>query len=151
MSVESMRQAAKAGIGKCPSEALNDTGCEGMEAFDDASGQPIDPALMIKARKSEIEYFCDMGVYEKVDTKECWNVTGQAPIGVRWVDISKGDSTNPNYNSSLVANVFNIGVCPELYAATPPSECLRIMLSKAASGRSQGVSLMYADVSRACF
>ena len=73
------------------------------------------------------------------------------PIGVRLVDINKGDSVNPNYRSRLAAKEFNTGVRPELYAATPPSECLRIMLHKAASGRSQGVSLMYADVSRACF
>ena len=69
MSVESMRQAAKACIDECPAEALHDTGCEGMEAFGDVSGQPLDPALMIKARRSEIEYFRDMGVYEKVDVK----------------------------------------------------------------------------------
>ena len=89
---------------ECPAEALHDTGCEGMEAFDDVSGQPLDPALMIKARKSKIEYFCDMGVYEKVDVNECWSVIGKAPIGVRWLDISKGDSANPNYRSRLVAN-----------------------------------------------
>ena len=54
MSVESMRQAAKAGMDECPAEALHDTGCEGMGAFDDVIGQPLDLALMIKARKSEI-------------------------------------------------------------------------------------------------
>ena len=82
---------------------------------------------------------------------ECWNITGKAPIGVRWVDINKGDSSNPNYRSRLVTKEFNTGVYPELYAATPPSECLRIMLSKAASGRGQSMSLTYADVSRAYF
>ena len=50
-----------------------------MEAYDDISGEPLDPALVINARKSEIEYFRDMGVYEKVDGKECWNVTGRPP------------------------------------------------------------------------
>ena len=40
---------------ECPSAALHETGYEGMEAFDDVSGQPLDPALMIKARKSETE------------------------------------------------------------------------------------------------
>ena len=84
---------------------------------------------MIKARKSEIEYFRDMGVYEKVDVKECWNIIGKATIGVRWVDINKGDSANSNYRSRLVAREFNTGACPELYAATPHIECLRIMLS----------------------
>ena len=38
-----------------------------------------------------------------------------------------------------------------MYAATPPSECLRLMLSRVASGRRANVALMYADVSRAYF
>ena len=40
-------------------------------------------------------------------------------------------------------------MCPELYAATPPSECLRLMLSLLASGKKNGTGLMYADASRA--
>ena len=67
------------------------------------------------------------------------------------MDINKGDSESPNYRSRLVAKEFNTGVCPELYAATPPSECLQLMLSKLASNRKQGTGLMYADVWRAYF
>ena len=50
-----------------------------------------------------------------------------------------------------MAKEFNTGVKPELYAATPPSEVLRLMLSLVASGKSKGIGLMYADVSRAYF
>ena len=57
MRVETMRQAAKTNQDECPAAALHETGCEGMEAYDDISGQPLDPALMIKARQDEIEYF----------------------------------------------------------------------------------------------
>ena len=106
---------------------------------------------MKAARREEIAYFKSMGVYEKVDVAESWKETGKAPIAVRWVDINKGDSKEPNYRSRLVAKEFNTGVCSELYAATPPSECLRLMLSILASGRSKGMGLMYADVSRAYF
>ena len=151
MSVEQMKRAAKSNMDECPSASLHQADCEHMEAYDDLSGQALDPMLMMKARQDEIEYFRQMGVYEKVDVDECWRETGKAPIAVRWVDINKGDSANPNYRSRLVAKEFNTGPCPELYAATPPSECLRIMLSKMASGRGKGVSLMYADVSRAYF
>ena len=70
---------------------------------------------------------------------------------MRWVDINKGDTNNPNFRSRLVAKEFNTGSCPELYAATPPSECLRLLLSKAASGRRGDIGMMYADVSRAYF
>ena len=122
-----------------------------MKAYDDVTGQELRPELMIKARRDEIKYFKDMGVYEKVNTQECWEATGTAPIATRWVDINKGDTASPNYRSRLVAKEFNTGPCPELYAATPPSECLRLMISKVASGRSEGIGLMYADVSRAYF
>ena len=106
-----------------------------MIAFDDVSGQELKPELMVKARREEIAYFRETGVYEKVDLAEAWQATGKGPIAVRWVDINKGDSEHPNYRSRLVAKEFNTGVCPELYAATPPSECLRLMLSLVASGQ----------------
>ena len=86
-----------------------------------------------------------------MDIAKSWIATGKAPIAVRWVDINKGDSAHPNYRSRSVAKEFNTGVCPELFAATPPSECLRLMLSLVASGRRKGTGLMYADVSRAYF
>jgi len=49
----------------------------------------------------------------------------------------------------LVAKEFNTGVRPDLYAAAPPSECLRLLLGKLATDRT--LKLMYADVSRAYF
>ena len=53
------------------------------------------------------------------------------------------------YRSRLVAKEFKTDVRPDLYAPTPPSKCLRLMLSKLAS--TKGAKLMYADVSRAYF
>jgi hypothetical protein len=151
MSLEEMNSVAKdASEAECPSSALHED-TSGMIAIDDVSGQRLDPRLMVQARKEEIQYFRAMGVYEKVDISEAWSETGRAPIAVRWVDINKGDSANPNYRSRLVAKEFNTGVMPELYAATPPSECLRLMLSMTASGKRQDIGLMYADVSRAYF
>ena len=84
-----------------------------------------------------------------VPIEECWRVTGAEPISTRWVDINKRDSLCPNYRSRLVAREFHTSEKPEWFAATPPSETLRIMLSKLASDRKQ--KLMYADVSRAYF
>ena len=63
---------------------------------------------------------------------------------------TKGDSTNPNYRSRRVAKEFRGNDDrPEWFAATPPSECLKLMLHKLASNR--GHKLLYADVSRAYF
>ena len=67
MSVETMRQAAKTSTGECPSQALHHAGYEGMEVFDDVTGQALRPELMIKARRDEIDHFRSMGLYEKVD------------------------------------------------------------------------------------
>ena len=56
----------------------------------------------------------------------------------------------PNYLSCLVAREFNVGYDkPEWFAATPPGETLRLMLSNFASSRSN--KFMYADASRAYF
>ena len=151
MSVDDMRRAAKTTGDQNPSESLHDEHDDGIIAFDDLTGDELKPALMKAARKEEILYFKEMGVYEKVDIEESFKITGKAPIAVRWVDVNKGDSISPKYRSRLVAKEFNTGVNHDLYAATPPSECLRLMLSMPASNRSKDTTLMYADVSRAYF
>ena len=130
-----------------PSQELHEH--VGEEAFDDTSGAPLVPSLVAEARKEEIEYFKAMKVYRKVHRDECWKATGKGPIQVRWVDINKGDDVHPNYRSRLVAKEFKTDVRPDLYAPTPPGECLRLMLSQLACRKN--ARLMYADVSRAYF
>ena len=126
MSLDQMRDAAAIdGADTDPTAALHETDCSGMVAFDDVSGQELVPALMVKARRDEIDYFRKMGVYEKVDIGECWNITGKAPIAVRWVDINKGDSQNPNYRSRLVGKEFKTYADDSLYASTPPLGAFR--------------------------
>ena len=143
MNIEEMMDALpeelKNGTG-CPSKDLHDddggyTLEDGTVAFDDQSGAPLKPELMRQARRDEIDYFKKMNVYQKVPVHEAWQETGKGPIGVRWVDINKGDEDRPNYRSRLVAKEFKDDVRPELYAATPPSECLRLMISRMASAR----------------
>ena len=51
----------------------------------------------------------------------------------------------------MAAKEFNTGAGPEFYAATPPSECLRLMLSLLACRRPRGIRILYADISRAYF
>ena len=87
-----------------------------------------------------------MKVYSKVPVKKCMEVTGRKPVAVRWVDINKGDAINPN--NGLVAKSFRGNDDrPEWFAATPPSECWKFMLSLLATNR--GHKILYADVSRA--
>ncbi len=156
LSLEDMQQIAReAGIqveaGEDASKALHEEFEENewMIAVDDQSGEPLCPRMVKAARREEIVYFKEREVYEKVKTSECWEVTGKAPIGVRWVDINKGDTAHPNYRSRLVAMEFKTDNKPEWYAATPPSECLKLILHKMTTNRK--TKMMYADVSRAYF
>ena len=151
MSVEEMKNAAGVDGSQSLSEAWRDEHDDGTVAFDDLTGNVLKPSLMKLARKDEIKYFKDMGAYEKVSIDEAFRITGKAPIAVRWVDVNKGDSTNPRYRSRLVAKEFNTGVSQDLYAATPPVECLWLMLSMLACSQSRDTTLMYSDVSGAYF
>ena len=76
---------------------------DGMQAFDDQTGEQLDAGLVRKARMEEMAYFRSMKVYDKVPVKKCMEITGRKPVAVRWVDINKGDATHPNYRSRLVA------------------------------------------------
>ena len=78
-----------------------------------------------------------MGVYCKVSVEGCWPQIGKAPIAVRWID-SNDDEHHLNYRSRLVAKEFETDIDPELYAATPPSECLRLLMNMLASQEARG-------------
>ena len=79
--------------------------------------------------------FAKHGVYKKVPIKECYDKAGKEPIGTRWVDINKGDEAAPEYRSRLVAQELNQEKRDDIFAATPPLEVLRLMLSILASTR----------------
>ena len=91
------------GSDESPSDALHEFDHQHLEAFDGQSREPLDPKLVGIARRKEIQYFKSMGVYDKVNISESYAQTGRAPVGVRWVDVNKGDSENPNHRSRLVA------------------------------------------------
>ena len=79
--------------------------------------------------------------------------TGGKIIGVRWVDVNKGDSTDPDYRSRLVGREFSICRDDALYDATPPLEALRLIISHAATILDDGPrrTIMINDVRRAYF
>ena len=64
---------------------------------------PLDPLLVRRAREEDMKEFNKHGVYVKVPLRECFERTGKKPIGVKWVDINKGDEEKPEYRSRLVA------------------------------------------------
>ena len=132
---------------------------EAEEFWDDLSGKKLDPKLVRKAREEEMIEFRKHGVYEKVSEDQCWIETGKGPIGVRWVDINKGDDQNPDYRSRLVAQEINRGKREDLFAATPPLEAKKLLLSLAVTEgigyvqgqKEQGMKIDLIDVRRAYF
>ena len=73
MTVAEMEAAVAAGSKEeSPSGFLHEVDPAEMTALDDVSGQELDPALMMQARRDEIRYFREMGVYDKVDIAESW-------------------------------------------------------------------------------
>ena len=124
---------------------------EGKEFVDDTSGTPLDKTLAIKARRLEIEYFQKMGVYTKV-RRERW----MKVISTRWLDTNKGDEENPNYRARLVGREIKRDKRDDLFAATPPLESLRMILSICASKQSnwdpgKNFVVMSNDIKRAYF
>eukprot|EP00973_Karenia_brevis_P042033 5819364-Karenia_brevis.AAC.1 len=78
-----------------------------------------------------MKFFKRMGVHDIVDQSHQLK-TGGKIIDVRWIDVHKGDSARPEIRSRLVGCEFNQGKDDSLYAATPPLEALRSILSWAA-------------------
>ena len=70
-------------------------------AWDDVSNENLKPELVHAARAVEMEYFEKWGVYVKVPRSH-HIATGGKVIGVRWVDVNKGDATDVAYRSRLV-------------------------------------------------
>ena len=63
----------------------------GTEVVDTARGQMLDIRLVKEARQLEIVCFDEKRVYTKRLIREAQEKTGRQPIGVRWVDVSKGE------------------------------------------------------------
>ena len=123
--------------------------------YDDISGALLDPQLVKEARGEEIQFVKDFGVYVKVPAAQA---VGKTKVSIKWVDINKGDAKHPEYRSRLVGrelkkwDPFMSGT----FAATPPTESLRFMLSNFMTMRfktrqRKQLTLGVLDVSRAHF
>ena len=137
--------------------AVEEGECE-MIFTDDVTGEILDWDGVVQARAEEIKEFRKHGVHHKVPIKECYDETEKAPIGVRWVDINKGDLLNPDYRSRLVAKEIKRDKREDLFAATPPLEAKKMLFSLAVTegigfhgDRSRGMKIDFIDVRRAYF
>ena len=113
-------------------------------------GGYLDWRLVTEARKLEMGYFKKMGVYSKVPKEEA-RMLGAKVITTKWVDTNKGTDSEPNYRSRLVGRELNLSDRPDLFAATPPLESLKYIVSKCASSqrRAKPHRILSIGVSRA--
>ena len=93
-----------------------------------------------------------MGAYTKVDRHEAVD-RGCKIAGNTWIDVSKGDETNPEYRSSLICRELKINGRPDLFAATPLLEGLRLIVGIGAPNQEgdQRFKVPTSDVERAYF
>ena len=105
---------------------------------DNLTGDVLPMKLVEAARKEELEFMDDWHVWDVVPTALCWQKTNKGPLGGRWVDTNKGDTKKPNIRCRYVAKDIAYQKDDSYFAAMPPLEVLRMLLSWAATGRKCG-------------
>ena len=72
------------------------------EIYDAITGVRLDPALVAKARNTEMSFLVDeLNAYKYDSVDNCLKTTGKRPIPVKWVDVNKGDAQHPEVRSRL--------------------------------------------------
>ena len=129
--------------------------------YDEITGAELDAKLVREARVAEIAYMKKLNVYVESTLDECKRA-GCVPIPMRWIDINKGDAARPNIRCRAVLqetkarSKLGPNDIATTFAATPPLEGLRLLVSLAMTGQ-VGVAaqarrvLGFYDVSRAHF
>ncbi len=103
------------------------------DVYDEITGATLSPELVRQARAEEIKFMLEWGVWKRARVTECWQETGKPPIGSKWVDVNKGDEKKPLIRSRFVVKEIATYKSDDFFAATPPLEALRLLLSMAAS------------------
>ena len=127
------------------------------EVWDDVKGGWLPAEAVKEARREEMRFVRDAPLYRKVSRSVPFEKNMKI-IPVRWVDTNKGTEEKPQFRSRIVAMEFKKASADkstdhELFAAMPPIEALRLVVSHAAT-TPQGEEkreLMVADVRRAYF
>ena len=110
---------------------------EWEQFYDDMSGKILPRDLVEAARREEIAEVKRMGVWRKVPRAQCWHETGRPPIGIRWVDVDKGQDGVRDVRSRIVAQELSKGKSKDvdLFSATPPLEFVKYLIPSCASSQ----------------
>ena len=91
----------------------------------------------------------DWRVWDEVPVEQSYQRTGKKPLGGKWVDGNKGDASQPVVRCRYVAQEIAFSRSDDFFAATPPLEALRLLISHAASNRKQGYKILVMDARKA--
>jgi hypothetical protein len=130
-----------------------------MEAWDDLTGEALDPQAVKEARAEEMTFVKRLDLYDEKDVEECWRVTGAAPISTKFVDHDKGRDGKIDMRCRWVARDFKKKGDKDredLFAAMPPLEAKKLLVKLAAprmqgrhTRRGEKMKLMFIDVRKA--
>ncbi len=99
----------------------------------------------------ELAYIRNKKVWRRISRREAER-RGIKIVKVRRIDINKGDSVTPIYRSRLVAKGFNNGKELGLFAAMPPLEAVKMLVSEAAAmDGGEEKTMIVNDVARVFF
>ena len=103
----------------------------GEAAWDDVRGGWLDREEVRKARMEEVDFMQKEHLWDVVPRD---SAQGHRVVSVRWVDTNKGSAEAPEIRCRLVARDFrcNDKDREDLFAATPPWELKRLLMSHAA-------------------
>ena len=155
----SMDAAKLSGVRCCVQEADGEVNSiehgeeDWIRYWDGISGAELPADVVNAARQDELDVIQKMCVWERRPKSECIARTGRTPIKLRWVDVNEGDVRAPKVRSGLVAKEIRTDVRPELFAATPPLEYIRCLISCCAysKGTDAPASFMVVEVKKAYF
>ena len=91
-------------------------------------------SLVTNAMSDELAYFSSK-VWELTTEAAARQRPNATVVGGRWILSNKGDNLNPKVRARYVATEVNKEADLAFYAATPPLEAIRLLLSKFAHTR----------------
>ena len=81
-----------------------------------------------------MQFTSEMGLYDKVPLQECYDNTGKAPISTKWVDINKGRGQAEVQVQECCQREIARSKGNDLFAAAPPLEVMKLLISTLAAG-----------------
>ena len=114
--------------------------------YDEYTCETLPPDLVLKAKRDELAFSRKKGVWRTAPRSK---TRGARVIGTRWACCNKGDKENPDIRCRLVCQEVNTYESDKFFAATPPLEALRLIVSLAAEDHRRQILLV--DISRAYF